>query len=93
MPYGTPTTHFGRGFGLEVQNFVETFSCLTISFKTTSMCKSYDQSITPEQQLNSQVCVVIVFFLLKEGTILMEPTKGKKVGNNNLGTTRNKWTR
>jgi hypothetical protein len=26
MPYGTPTTHthFGRGFGLEVQNFVET---------------------------------------------------------------------
>ncbi len=58
------------------------------------MYKSYDQSITPEQQLNSQVCVVIVFLSSRDREQrLMEPTKGKKVGNNNLGTTRNKRAR
>jgi len=42
------------------------------------MYKSYDQSITPKQQQNSQVCVVIVFFLLKIGNKTYGTNKRKE---------------
>jgi len=50
------------------------------------MYKSYDQSITPEQQLKSQVCVVIVFLSSRDREQrLMEPTKRKESRQRQLG--------
>lgn len=74
-------------FWIRGSEFCWNFSCLTTSFKTISTYKSYDQSITPEQQLNSQVCVVIVFFLLKignktYGTNKMKESRQQQLGDN-----------